>query len=156
MFQLIRTMQRKFFIVLATVIVLSFSCQQELDIEPTVLLPPRILNVIPNRPKPGDVITIIGRKFSKPYSSNLIWVGNQSFGPDSGTPSRLFARIPWGCNSGLLSVKTSTDSILGHTVVVSPYCNLSNGSTICFKFSPGASITDSSASVLDYNGQLQK
>lgn len=135
---------------------LSLSCQQELNIEPPSLHSPKILNVEPSSAKPGDVITITGRNFAAYHLDNFLWIGDQRFDADSGTTSRLFARIPWGASSGILSMKTTIDSVGGPTVTVLQPCSLPNGSLVCFNFSPGTSITDSSAWVLSCTGQQQK
>lgn len=149
-------MHRKFFIALALVVVLSFSCQQELDIEPLLSRTPIILNVEPNPAKPGDVITITGRNFAAYHLDNYLWIGNQRFDADSGSATRLFARIPWGANSGTLSLKVATDSVSGPTIAVTQPCNLPSGSSVCLNLVPGTTITDSSSWVVGSTGIINK
>lgn len=145
-------MPNKYFIVLALVVVLSFSCQQELDVESPPIVLPKILSVEPNSAKPGDVITITGRNFAAYHLDNFLWIGDQRFDADSGTTSTLFARIPWGASSGILSIKTSVDSVAGPTVTVLQPCSLQ----ICVGNYLGAPITDSSSWVISCTGQIQK
>lgn len=145
-------MQRKFFILLAVVVALSFSCQQELDIEQPLILYPKILSVEPNSAKPGDVITITVENFKRPSINCNWWIGNGQVCIDSGTASKLFARVPWGISNGILFYKTQTDTIVGPPLSITSTCS----SDVCLSSYTGTPIADSSSWVVGSTGIINK